>query len=538
MSTRTTNTNSGSDKPKLRDDLIRRDEEDGAISLNDPITNRWFYFEEEQADILGVLDGTKNPAEIAEEYMQDPDEVESVAKLVSVVDGLGLLESAADRRPEVLGAAQARALRPSSAVARDKRIAASVRWAHKHLPFYREHLAEAVDRVHGVADLPLLPITTKQHVRENFPSKLIPETEDLQDLVSTGRVKLATTSGSTGGRLQYIFDLNRMVKESLARHPTYAEAGRGAEEAKEVTFTTPICNGQLCHLGGIPFEERMLADGVLQLNSSERIMRMSREHIEEIISDIAQHNATVATIDPVYGVALVRAFQKYGLELPKFERVATGWEYLSVRHNKILSDAFGVRLYPGYGATDIGGRSSIWCENNRYHVTDDVFYFEFLRDGTPVEYGEIGEIAVTTLRHSFTRHIRYRVGDLARPIESCGCSFDDWPCFEFEGRVQDLLLTTSGEPVTSRRIDDLFEGLDWLDFYQLVQRDKDQFQLIAVRSVDAESDDDEAIFLERLRGVLGDDANVRVQYARELPIEQSFKYPPTKFKHDAERPKW
>tara|TARA_R110002096_G_scaffold44526_13_gene120609 strand:- start:225862 stop:227460 length:1599 start_codon:yes stop_codon:yes gene_type:complete len=516
-------------KPRLRDDLQERELEDDSFEIHDPVTKRVWSFDELQIDVLRLFDGGNSLREIADE-LGTSDGLQAVFKLARNVDELGLFDSETTLSRQELASRQAAAMRGQAQMHRDKRVAASVRWARDNLDFFQESLGPLADTVHTVADLSRLPTTTKADVRENFPDRLLLRGTDLQALVEAKQVMLSTTSGSTGGRLQYVFDLNRTTKQSISRHPAFS-ASEGARITNSATFTTPICNGQLCHRGGIPFEERMLTETVLQLNSSERIMRLEKSHLEEIVSDLARHQAESLAVDPVYAAALVLAFRKHDLKLPEISMLSTGWQYLTVRHREILTEGFNVPIYPTYGATDIGGGAAIWCENQRYHVMDDDFVFEYLRDGEPVDFGEIGEIAITSLRHSYTRHIRYRVGDVARPIAACGCSFDDWPCFEFEGRVQDLLEATDGSIVTSRDVDDLFEGILWADFYQLIEKSAGQYQLLVMPTEGADKTIGEQQFLQRLHAILGDDAQIRVQYVRELPIEQSFKYPPTKRKN-------
>jgi phenylacetate-coenzyme A ligase PaaK-like adenylate-forming protein len=112
-------------------------------------------------------------------------------------------------------------------------------------------------------------------------------------------------------------------------------------------------------------------------------------------------------------------------------------------------------------------------------------------------------------------------------VDECGCAFDDLQAFELEGRVQEVLFTTAGAPVTTRRVDQLFEGQRWIDFYQLVQRDRDRLELLAVARPGVEGTDDEASFRERAAALFGADSQLSIRYVRELPVNPSLKYPPT-----------
>ena len=506
-------------QPKLRSDLQFTESNGGAL-VKDPISLRQFSFDEMQAEVLLHLDGLTSSVELAEGILGDPEQASAVIALTGKAEALGLLDSGFPIENMQLRAQQAKAMRESAAVQRDLRVAQSVAWAKENLPFYRARL-EGLS-VESVTGLQHLPFTTKQDIRENFPLGLMPSGVDIEKLVEQGKAVLSTTSGSTGGRLQYVFDLQRKVPASLALEPAFSE------DEKIIVFTTPICSGQVCHRGGVPFEERLMGEHRLNLNSSERVMRLSRAHVEECIADIARHQGRVMYVDPVYMAALVRAFQRFDLPLPDVLGVRTGFEYPCLIHKEIIGEALGVPVRPSYGATDLGGPSAISCENGRYHAIENSVVIEFVKDGKVVAPGEIGAMAVTSLRHPYTRLIRYLVGDLGRPIASCGCVWDDWPAFEIEGRLQDVLFATDGSRVTTKAVDDLTRGLKWIDFYELAQKSEVRFHFQAMRREGTDAAADEEVFVERLKGLLGANAEIRIQYVRELPIEQSLKYPLTK----------
>jgi hypothetical protein len=99
--------------------------------------------------------------------------------------------------------------------------------------------------------------------------------------------------------------------------------------------------------------------------------------------------------------------------------------------------------------------------------------------------------------------------------------------FEFEGRVHDVVLTPKGEPVTTRAVDELFRDLNWIDFYQFLQRDRSRYELMAVPRDGVSSEHDEAVFCARVKALFGADAKLGIGYVREIPVNPSLKYPPT-----------
>jgi len=510
-------------KTALRGDLIVAHRDDDTIELTDPRTDRCFRFDEVQWEVLSSLNRNEPASQIAIEVLGDASVQSTVETFAARLHALGLFEG---DEIEDLASAQARLLRREACERRDVRVTETVRWAAEHLPYFRARIANLVPDVNGYADLRRLPVMTKRDFRDNFPAGLLREDLDLDALVESGEAQIATTSGSTGGRLAFIRDNNRDIVSSRLPGVTSVPGGWGA--AKIARFTTPLCSGAVCHLGEVPFQERIIND-TLHLNSSERVLALRRPQVANILSDIQQFSANVFQVDPVYAVALIRAAQRFGIALPTFQAVLSFFEYCSVIHREILETTFQAQVTDYLSAADLGGGVAAFaCGNGRFHVNEHENVFEFLRHGEPVGYGELGEIAVTSINHRFTRLIRYRLGDLARPIESCGCAFDDWAAFEFEGRVQDCIRNTSGEIVTSRGVDQLFVGLSWLDFYQLVQRSETFYELVALRRPGTPENGDPQTFLDRATALLGNGANITIEYARELPVEPSFKYPLTK----------
>jgi phenylacetate-CoA ligase len=279
-------------------------------------------------------------------------------------------------------------------------------------------------------------------------------------------------------------------------------------------------------MGGMPYEERLA--GELVLNSSDRVMHLTRAELDGILADWHRFQPNVLRCDPVYAVALVRALERAQLPIPRVASVWCGFEYCSVLHRRILEDAFGAIVVDYYGGTDIGGSEAAFrCENGRYHVWEDAYALEFVQGSEPVAAGEVGEILVTSLRNRVMPLLRYRIGDLGRPLAyDCGCAHDYWQAFHVEGRVKDVIAARSGAPVTTRSIDELFRDLGWIDYYQFVERGPADYALLAVRrdgaAGAAASPNDEATFLHRAEELLG--ARVSIRYVREIAPEKSLKY--------------
>jgi phenylacetate-CoA ligase len=506
--------------PRLRKDL-EIEVRDGGVDVVDPVTRRRFRFRDGQAEVVGFLDGHRSPEEIADR-VAGRDQLPAITGFLARLSRLGLLDGP-DLEEGDVALLQAREMREPARLQRDRRVAEVVRWAAEQLPFYRERIGDLAPTVRGVQDLARLPTTTKTDLRDHFPAGFIEEGSTLQELATLGKVVLLASSGSTGGRVPALVDGYAGSSVFAHRHPGMRASGDFAS-MRMAFFTTPNCSAQVC-LRTSTYEERLRDEGrQLMITSSERVMKLRREEIDKIVSDFERYRPDCLHIDPTYAVALVRALERHGISIPRVRSIFSGYEFLSGRHERILSQAFGVPIYQIYGATEINNDAAFTCEKGRFHAVDETHVFEFLKDGGPVPPGEVGAVAVTQLRTRTSTLIRYLVGDLGTPLEECGCQFDDLPAFHLEGRAQEVLFTTSNAPVTTRAVDQLFDGLDWVDFYQLVQRDRDRYELFAVPCDGMERAEDERMFLDRSRALFGADAQISIEYVRELPMNPSLKY--------------
>jgi phenylacetate-CoA ligase len=489
----------------------------GAFLIADKLTGYSLPVDEVQVEVLEALDGTRDPAAIAEEVLGDSAAAPTVAAFLEKLRRLHLVGEMADDT-DWLRREQQAALQAEMHARRDARVRRMIDWARESIPFHRERLTA----VHGHADLARLPIMDKRDVRENFPVRLLPDGLDIDALVESGQASLEATSGTSDDRLQVFFDHSRPGFH--LSFPGVAPLPGGWGAARIAVFTTPICSGTVCHLGGMPYDERL--KGELTLNSSDRVLRLSRAELDGILADWERFGPNVLRCDPVYATALVRALQREKLPVPKVAAVWCSFEYCSVLHRAILEEAFGAPVVDYFGGTDIGGSEAAFrCENGRHHVWEDAYAVEFVRDGAPVAEGELGELLVTSLRNKVMPVVRYRIGDLARPLGyGCGCSHDFWYSFSLEGRSKDCFTTSDGRRITTRAVDEQFRGLRWVDFYQLVEEGPGEYQLLAMRGPDGDAGNDEALLRERLMALLGEGVRLRIRYVKEIPAEKSLKY--------------
>ena len=118
--------------------------------------------------------------------------------------------------------------------------------------------------------------------------------------------------------------------------------------------------------------------------------------------------------------------------------------------------------------------------------------------------------------------IRYDIGDVGVVVtEPCSCGRGTMR-FKVLGRVQDTLVTPSGRVISDHEVSDFLYGYPGLDWFQLVQRPEQRFDLQVVDngrselSINALSQD--------LGTFLGGGARVKARLVRSIPPEAGGKY--------------
>jgi phenylacetate-CoA ligase len=89
---------------------------------------------------------------------------------------------------------------------------------------------------------------------------------------------------------------------------------------------------------------------------------------------------------------------------------------------ELIEEVFGCKTANEYGCSETGG-FVYECPHGSWHISSELTFIEFLDSaGSPVKFGQPGEIVVTHLRNGYMPLIRYRVGDIGSPVAGkCSC---------------------------------------------------------------------------------------------------------------------
>src|SRR5580698_8975907 len=195
----------------------------------------------------------------------------------------------------------------------ESRAVEAIARALRDIPYYRKRGDAAP--AHGAAlagALAALPLLFKKDLRATLPKQWAPPGRDVRADLASGALELVETSGSTGERLRILWDEGwwmRQEARAMRTNDLVAAAMDGVRGAyREAILTTPACGLGTCHIGDLPYEERV--DG-LHLFLSQRPDPLFWTDAEQtrILDELGAHGTVGLESDPLY-LALLAGFAK------------------------------------------------------------------------------------------------------------------------------------------------------------------------------------------------------------------------------------
>ncbi len=300
--------------------------------------------------------------------------------------------------------------------------------------FYRERLRGVREHVHGAADLPKLPFTTKEDLREGQRSE--PPFGPTLCAARDRLVRVHVTSGTTGDPVAVGF--------TRADHEANSAIGG---EAFRIAGLLPgdvvaHCLNYSLYAGGI-------ADHMALERSGATVVPVGTGQSRRLLDLIPRLGITAifGTLSfPAYLAARAReaGVDPAGLGLRHIVTAGEPGAGLAAVRGEI-EEAWGATVADTFGMSDVWSTMGGACgEGEGLHLTADGHALLELIDpdsGDPVEQhdGATGELVWTHLRREASPLLRYRSGDLGRVWTSaCGCGRAT-PRISIDGRRDDML---------------------------------------------------------------------------------------------------
>ena len=154
--------------------------------------------------------------------------------------------------------------------------------------------------------------------------------------------------------------------------------------------------------------------------------------VDKSLELMKEYGATVLATTPSYAVLLAEESQSLGMDIRKeigLKRMILTGEGCSHEFRNRLEELWGCEVSFFYGSTECGVIGIECREHSGYHIAEGHVKVEIVEvDGDQIlDYGETGELIVTTLLREGMPMIRYRTGDIGYLEKSectCGCHMD------------------------------------------------------------------------------------------------------------------
>jgi phenylacetate-CoA ligase len=356
------------------------------------------------------------------------------------------------------------------------RLRDTVERAVTRVPFFRAALAAAcvgAESLRSLEDLPRLPFTRKDHLREQYPWGLfaVPRHQLARIHASSGTKGKPTVVGYTRHDLA-------IWREVMAR----SLAAGGAEPGQLLQ----IAYGYGLFTGGLGFHDGAEHMGltVVPVSSGNTLRQML------LLQDFRPHGLACTPSFALHiGEALRDAGQDpRGLGLRYGFFGAEPWTeamraQLETLWGAVASDFYGLSELIGPG---VAGECP---EHNGLHINDDHFLPEIVdpATGTPLGPGKEGELVLTALTREALPMLRYRTGDLTSlDPEPCPCGRTTVRMARVKGRSDDMVVIRGVNVYPSQVEAALLTIVELAPHYQMVVDRTQDFPSLAVHVEPAE----------------------------------------------------
>ncbi|NOR50839.1 MAG: AMP-binding protein [Desulfuromonadales bacterium] len=307
----------------------------------------------------------------------------------------------------------------------------TVSYIYERNASYRQKLDDhgvKPSNIKSLDDIKLLPFTTKQDLRDNYPFKLFSASP--KEIV-----EYHATSGTTGKPIAvgYTREDIEVWTESMAR--TCAGAGFDSNDIVQNIFGYGLFTGGI----GAHYGAMRVGAGVIPIsggNTQKQIMLMQ------------DFGTTALTSTPSFLIHIHEVGEQMGVDFKKLnlKKAVCGAEPWSESMRQSIQEKFGIKVCDIYGLSEITGPGvsfECWEEQNGLHINEDFFYPEIIdpETGDVLPAGSQGELVFTTINKYGQPLLRYRTRDISSlSYETCSCGRTLVKMARVTGRSDDMLI--------------------------------------------------------------------------------------------------
>lgn len=389
-----------------------------------------------------------------------------------------------------------------------------LRHAHDQVPWYREQISRAglvPEDMTSVAQLSVLPVLTKQTVRDNYDALIAANYR--------GKTFAKVTGGSTGEPFRFEITREDYERRMAVMWRGYARAGARMGRRTLYLWGADILPGKSLpalknHLYHAFFQRRMLNSFNLTEENQADYVRQIRQWQPEVM---------VAYVSPLYQLA--RYMLARNVRVRGVSAILTGAEPLHDYQREAIEAAFAAPVYNTYGCREVMLLASECPGVDGLLMNTDQFVLESVDADGQALAGTPGDLLITDLQAYGMPLIRYQNGDMVTLADAqTRASGHPWPLMQaVAGRQLDMIRTVDGRLLPGEFFPHLLKDIPGVVRFQVRQTALDQL-IISLVTDDTHDAAARALLLSVLRDNLGERMGVTFQDVDEIPLTRGGKH--------------
>jgi phenylacetate-CoA ligase len=390
----------------------------------------------------------------------------------------------------------------------DPLLRKSIGFSYEFVPYYKNlftHLKLNPEDIRSKKDLEVLPILTKQEIKDKF-DQFTPL--NLVDQKYFDNV----TSGSTGNPLKYRFSkFDRLLGGCLV-YRGWSLAGY--ELGDKMVF---LAGSSL----GINFRSKLIK---IFHETTRNIKKLSSFDMTD--KNLHKYREVINTFKPKFIRGYVSSIYWYALWLEENklsiyspQGVLTTAEKLSPHMRQKISEVFNCPVFDGYGLNDGGISAYELSDHSGMRIDTERSILEVVdKNGKQLEEGT-GRILATSLYNQAFPFIRYDTGDIGTTsINPDGTHV----LTEILGRQEEMLQTPEGKIIHGVYFGYIFREMDGVRNYQVIQTDLDHLTIRIVR--DDNFTEDQLAEVSKFIRKRSEKWQIRYEFVDEIEPTEAGKY--------------
>jgi phenylacetate-CoA ligase len=311
-----------------------------------------------------------------------------------------------------------------------ERLVDCVRRIYGNVPFYTDKmqaLGLTPDDIRSMDDLPKLPLTDKQDLRDNYPfgTFAVPMSQI---------VRVHASSGTTGKQkvVGYTRQDIDIWAECICR--SLAMTGLTPEDTLQDSYGYGLFTGGL----GIHFGAERMGLTVIPASSGN-----TRRQLDMLVD----FQPTALACTPSYALHLADEMDLHGIDKSDLNLHVGifGAEPWTVEMKRQIEERLGLKAFDIYGLSEtLGPGVAMNCEySDLLHIQSDHFIAEVIDPDTHEVLGEgqLGELVFSSITKTGAPLLRYNTHDLTRLTrEPCECGRTTLRMEKVTGRADDMLI--------------------------------------------------------------------------------------------------